>query len=181
MKKILMILLAGLVFTSCTDLDLEDQTIRLIELPGYVAFANTGGTVTPIDRTIAETATAVQNLRIEVATGTLSDVTVTYSFSGTAVLGADFTVVATTGGTATATGGTIIIKRNQTPAGTTDFDFVNLGIRAVTDGVDDGDKSLTITLVSATNADGKTFAVGRGAPGSTIYLKTAKVNFTDAD
>ncbi len=180
MKKIVLMIIAGFALASCTDLDLEDQTIQLIQLPGYVAFANTGGTVTPIDRTVTESSTAVQNLRIEVATGSLSDVTVTYSFSGTAVLGTDFTVT-TPGGTATATGGTIVIRRNQTPAGTTDFDFVNLGITAVADGVDDGDKSLTITLESATNADGKTFAVGRGAPGSTIYLKTAKVNFTDVD
>ncbi|MCW5912925.1 MAG: hypothetical protein KIT62_17780 [Cyclobacteriaceae bacterium] len=180
MKRFLILWCAGLMFASCTDLDLEDQTIKLIELPGYVAFANTGGTITPIERTVAETSTAVQNLRIEVATGTLSDVTVTYSFSGNAAFGTDFTVT-TPGGTATAAGGTIVIKRNQTPAGTTDFDFVNLGIHAVADGVDDGDKSLTITLESAANADGKTFAVGRGAPGSTIYLKSARVIFTDVD
>jgi len=181
MKKIIILLFAGLVFVSCTDLDLEEQTIRVKELPGYVAFANAGGTITPIDRIVTETSTAVQNLRIEVATGSLSNVTVAYTFSGNAVLGTDFTVVSTAGGTVTASGGTIIIKRNQTPAGTADFDFVNLGIRAVADGVDDGDKSLTITLESATNADGKTFAVGRGAPGSTIYLKSAKITFTDVD
>ncbi|MBX2896770.1 MAG: hypothetical protein KF763_15090 [Cyclobacteriaceae bacterium] len=180
MKKILIVWCAAIVFTACTDFDLEDQTIKVIQLPGYVAFANTGGTIAAINRTVAETSTTAQNLRIEVATGSLSDVTVTYSFSGTAVLGTDFTVT-TPGGTATATGGTIVIRRNQTPAGTTDFDFVNLGIRAVADGVDDGDKSLTITLVSATNADGKMFAVGRGAPGSTIYLRSASVNFTDVD
>ena len=62
-----------------------------------------------------------------------------------------------------------------------DFDFVNLGVQALTDGVADGDKTLVITLVSAVNADGKEFSVGRGAEGGTIYLRTATINIEDVD
>jgi hypothetical protein len=166
------------LLSSCVDFD-DDLNFGLKPIDGYVAFANSGGTVTPIVRNVAET-TGNQNLRIEVATGSLSNVTVTYSFSGTAVFGTDFNVTSP-GGTVNTDGGTIVITRNQKPAGVNDFDFVNLGIDPITDGVDDGNKTLVITLISAVNQDGKNFSVGRGAEGSTIYLKEASVNISDVD
>ncbi|MBX2964071.1 MAG: hypothetical protein KF687_16275 [Cyclobacteriaceae bacterium] len=181
MKKIvLIILIMATVLTSCTDFELGDLGFDIKPIGSYVAFANAGGTVTPIVRNISESTTAVQNLRIECATGTLSDITVTYSFSGSAVFGTDFSVV-TPGGSATAAGGTILLKRKTDPDGVNDFDFVNLGVQALTDGVADGDKTLVITLVSAVNADGKEFSVGRGAEGGTIYLRTATINIEDVD
>jgi len=176
MKKIFALIITIGFFTSCTDLDLEEQKITTIALPGYVAFANAGGTVVPIVLNITEATTATQNLRIECPTGSLSEITVTYTFSGSAVFGTDFTVVSPAGGTSTAAGGTIIIKRNTTTGGVNDFDFANLGIRAALDGVTDGPKQLVVTLVTATDATGKTFAIGRGN-----YMKSATVNIADVN
>jgi len=174
MKKIILIIFVFGLLASCTDVNLDEQTIKVKNLDGYVAFANAGGTVVPIVLNISESTTATQNLRVECPTGSLSDITVNYSFSGSAVFGTDFTVVATNGGSSTAAGGTIVIRRNTTTGGVNDFDFVNLGIRAVTDGVTDGAKQLIVTLTSATNAEGKVFAVGRGT-----YMKSATINIAD--
>ncbi|MBL7845325.1 MAG: hypothetical protein JNK44_15790 [Cyclobacteriaceae bacterium] len=179
MKKISLFILSISLLASCTDFDIDDLGFKLVPIDSYVAFANAGGAVTPIVRNVSETS-AIQNLRIECPAGSLSDITVTYSFTGSAVFGTDFTVTAP-GGTASATGGTIVIKRNKTPGGLADFDFVNLGIDPITDGVVDGNKTLTITLVSAINADGKEFVVGRGVEGATIYLKEAVINISDVD
>lgn len=179
MKKLFSYISILIILSSCTKFEVDDLGFGLRPIDGYVSFANAGGAVTPIILNASETSD-VQNLRIEVPTGSLSAVTVTYSFSGTAVFGTDFTVVSP-GGSSSATGGTIVIKRDKTPSGLADFDFVNLGIDPITDSVTDGDKSLVITLVSAVNADGKVFSVGRGAEGSTIYLKEARINISDTD
>jgi hypothetical protein len=176
MKNIIKLLIVSMFLWSCEGFDLEDQTIVVEELPGYVSFATAGGTVTPIVNNINEGTTATQNLRIECATGTLSDITVNYSFSGSAVLGTDFEVVSTPGGNATSTGGTIILRNNKSPGGVVDFDFVNLPIRTLRDGVKDGSKQLVITLVSAVNADGVTYVVGRGT-----YMLSATINIADVD
>jgi len=176
MKKIFALIILSGFFASCTDLDLEEQKITVSELGGYVAFANAGGTVTPIVLNINEAATATQNLRIECPTGSLSEITVTYTFSGTAVYETDFTVVSPAGGSSTAAGGTIIIKRNTTTGGVNDFDFANLGIKAVKDNVKDGAKQLVVTLTGATDASGKSYTIGRGN-----YMKIATVNFADVD
>jgi hypothetical protein len=177
MKNITYLILIATVSFSCTDYGLEDNVLKVKQIGSYVAFANTGGTVTPIVRTLTENS-AISNLRIENATGSLSSITVTYEFSGTAVLGTDFTVTSP-GGTATATGGTIVITATNKKTTVNDFAFVNLGIDAITDGVVDGAKTLTVTLVSAVNADGKVFDVGRGAAESTIYLQSAVLNISD--
>ncbi|MCB0584793.1 MAG: hypothetical protein KDD06_05625, partial [Phaeodactylibacter sp.] len=63
-----------------------------------------------------------------------------------------------------------------------DFDVVNrsnadLEIELLTDDVQDGTKTLTITLVSASNDEGA-LAVGRGG---TDYLKTATIVIEDVD
>jgi hypothetical protein len=176
MKKIFALIIIAGFFASCTDLDLEEQKITTIALDGYVSFANAGGTVTPIALNITETTAATQNLRIECPTGSLSEITVTYTFSGSAVFNTDFTVVSPAGGTSTAAGGTIIIKRNTTTGGVNDFDFANLGIKAAADGVADGAKQLVVTLTGATDASGKTYTIGRGT-----YMKSATVNFSDVN
>lgn len=174
MKKIILILLISASFSACTDLNLDEQTIKVQNLDGYVAFANSGGTVVPIVLNIRETSTATSNLRIECPTGSLSDITVNYSFSGSATFGSDFTVVATNGGSANASGGTIVLRRNTTTGGVNDFDFVNLGIRPVLDGVVEGTEQLIVTLTSATDASGKVYTVGRGN-----YMKSATINIAD--
>lgn len=183
MKRFLNIIVVALILSSCDGFDLEEQGIVLTEVPSYVAFATAGGTVVPINLTVSESATAASSLRIECATGTLSDITVTYSFSGSAVYNQDFEVVPTTGGSSTATGGTIVIRKNTSPSGVADFDFVSLQIRPLrgTVGDADGNKQLVIRLESAVNADGKVFQVGRGLEGGTIYMREATINYTDVD
>jgi hypothetical protein len=174
MKNIILLIFVLGFFASCTDVNLEEQTIKVKNLDGYVAFANSGGTVVPIVVNTRESAATASNLRIECPTGSLSDITVTYAFSGSATFGTDFTVVATNGGSATASGGTIILRRNTTTGGVNDFDFVNLGIRPLTDGVAEGSEQLVVTLTGATDASGKVYTVGRGT-----YMLSATVNIAD--
>ncbi|UZR93384.1 hypothetical protein [Chondrinema litorale] len=162
------LLVAGLI--GCEDYDLADQDIELEELPGYVAFDAPGEEAYLDDEEVTEEDGSVA-LRIEVPTGSLSDVNVTYTFSGTAVFGTDFTVEG-----ASASGGstTIVIDKAEF----NDTDGVDIDITLLTDGVADGDKTLSITLESAQNTDGLSFAVGRGG---TELLKTANVIITDID
>jgi len=180
MKKILIAtIISSVLAFSCDDFSMENQGFKLKNLPGYVAFANTGGTITPIVRSLTENS-ANSNLRIENATGSTSNITVTYAFSGTAVFGTDFTVT-TPGGSANATGGTVVITATNKKSTVLDYAFVNLGIDPITDGTPDGAKTLVVTLVSAVNADGKEFVVGRGAEGSTIYLLSSTINIADVN
>ena len=58
-----------------------------------------------------------------------------------------------------------------------DRDQVTLDIEILTDGVVDGTKTLTLTLTSASNAEGN-LAVGRGG---TDFLKSANLEITDVD
>lgn len=158
------------VLASCeTEYDLLDQGFDLDELPAYVAFDAPGNTIN-LD---AESATEGDEVvfTIENPTGTLSDITVNYEFGGSAEFGTDFMVEG-----ASASGGSIVLDHDPR-----DFQFldnVDLVVNLLTDGVTDGDKSLTITLVSAVNAEGSSLAVGRGG---TDFLKTATINISDAD
>lgn len=158
---------------SCTELDLEDQGIQLQELPNYVAFSVNGVGVTIDDIDIKEDGgTTGDDINVEIPGGTISDVTVNYAFSGTAVFGTDFTVAG-----ATAQGGSVIIKTQSTPI----VDGLPLNqdilVTLLTDGVTDGNKVLTITLTSASNAEGE-IAVGRGGLN---YLKQVNINIEDID
>jgi hypothetical protein len=178
--QIIYAVLSMMVLSSCTDFELKDLGFALQPIDGYVAFANDGGAITPIEIEMDEDDDEIRELRIECATGTLSDITVAFSFSGSAVLGSDF-LVTSAGATVTATGGTILLKKQTDPAGVNDFDFVNLSIQSLTDDLTDGDKTLMITLESAVNADGKVFSVGRGGAGTTVHLKSASIKFVDVD
>ncbi|HCM75688.1 MAG TPA: hypothetical protein DIS90_04865 [Cytophagales bacterium] len=171
--KNFIILFALISFMSCTDFDIEDQGLILEDLPSYVAFKNDGGTITPIVKNVAEntTSAASRTVTVECPTGTLSDITVSYSFSGSAVYGTDFTIAG-----ATAAGGTVIIKQRN--GDNNDFDFGNIVVTLLTDAVADGTKDLIITLTSAVNADGQTFAVGRGG---TDVLRSATFNISNVD
>lgn len=171
--KNLIILFALISFMSCTDFDIEDQGIILEDLPSYVAFKNDGGTITPIVRNVSEntTSAASRTVTVECPTGTLSDITVSYTLSGTAVFGSDFTIPG-----ASASGGTMVVKQKNSD--NNDFDFGTIVVTLLTDGVKDGDKTLVITLTSAVNAGGETFAVGRGG---TETLRSATFNIKDID
>ena len=175
MKKILYTALSLVLFAAaCTDNSLEDQGIELSEELGkYVAFSVSGVVTTIDDVEVDEDDTDTgEDVNVEIPGGTVSDVTVNYSFSGTAVFGTDFTVTG-----ATASGGSVVIKA-QTEA----FDDglplnEDIKVNILTDGVADGEKTLTITLVSASNAEGE-ILVGRGG---TDALKQVNVVISDID
>ena len=167
--KYIMLLFFIFLLSSCGNEYDINEYFDLEELPGYVAFDAPGNSAILDDVMVTEDE-GTATVTIECPTGTLSDITVDYDFGGNAVFGTDFNVAG-----ASASGGTITVRQK-------DFDVVNrsnadLEIELLTDGVADGTKTLTITLVSASNADGP-LAVGRGG---TDYLKTATVVIEDID
>ncbi|WP_343487867.1 hypothetical protein [Allomuricauda sp. d1] len=172
MKKTINILIvSALAFVGCAeDFDYEDSGFILEELPSYVAFnpAGTSVTLAPVDTTEGET----EEISVEIPGGTVSDVTVNYTFAGTAVFGTDFNVDG-----ATSAGGSLTFGPPSTP----NLDGQPVGgdivVELLTDGVEDGAKTLEITLTSASNAEGE-LAIGRGG---TDALRTAVVNIADAD
>lgn len=167
MKNIFYIIaIFSLITYSCEDFD----EYALQDLPGYVAFNAPGETSTIAAADVDENAGSV-TFNIEVPTGTLSDITVSFSFGGSAVFGTDFTVASSS-----SSGGTIILDHDA--GDVINFDNVDLVITILTDGVVDGDKTLTITLTDAVGADGTIFSVGRG--GADIS-RTVTVNIADVD
>ena len=166
----LFILLALVIGLSSCDPDYSvDQYFDLEELPGYVAFDADGNNAVRDDVETAEDG-GTASLVIENPTGTLTDISVSYSLSGSAVYGTDYTIDG-----ATSSGGSLTI-----PA---DGGAVNQTIRAslvinlLTDSVADGEKIVTVTLTEASNAEGS-LAVGRGG---TEFLKSANVIIADID
>ncbi|MCB0566550.1 MAG: hypothetical protein KDD01_19450 [Phaeodactylibacter sp.] len=167
--KYFLLLFCIALLSSCGNEYDINEYFDLEELPGYVAFDAPGNSAVLDDVMVTEDG-GTATVTIECPTGTLSDITVDYDFGGDAVFGTDFTVAG-----ASASGGTITVRQK-------DFDVVNrsnadLEIELLTDGVADGTKTLTITLVSASNAEGA-LAVGRGG---TDYLSTATVIIEDID
>lgn len=176
MKKIVYILFSILLtgFYACeTDYDAADQGITLEELPKYVAFSVSGVVTTIDDIDVSEAdGDTDDEINVEIPGGTTSDVTVNFAFSGTAVYGTDFTV---DGGTSA--GGSVTIKYDNTP----NIDGLpfnaDLVVNLLKDDLQDGNKTLIITLTSASNADGE-IAVGRAG---TDLLKTVTINISDVD
>ena len=190
MKKFIPIFLCGLIVLSCTEATLNDVGFTVKNLPAYIAYGNGGGTVTekvlsPSEGSTAGETGALTRLRIEAPGVVTSDVTVQFTFGGNAVFGTDFTVSGLTQSTldpfavtATAAGGSIkIVKSNKTLT-VIDFEHVNLELGYPQDGVKDGLKTLIVTITSATGADGKVYAVGRGG---TNLLTVATINIKDSN
>lgn len=173
MKKIVYIASAlALILTGCSEeYDLNDRGLSVEELPAYVAFDSPGTNVNPGPVDVTEDEGTLE-LNVEVPTGTLSTVTVNYSFSGTAVFGVDFIVDG-----ATSAGGSLDIALPSSPA--VDGRPINddIIVELLPDDVADGDKTLIVTLESASNAEGA-LAVGRGG---TDFLKSTTVNIIDID
>lgn len=166
-----------MMLTGCSeDFEINDneQGLNGELLSGkYVAFAAPGATVTadPVD--VEEGSSSGDDIVVEIPTGSVSDVTVNFIFSGTAVFGTDFTVPG-----ATSAGGSVVIQHDpDAPDATNVFDHADIIVNALSDAVADGDKTLIITLTSASSADGD-ILVGRGG---TDILRSQTVNITDAD
>jgi hypothetical protein len=167
-KNIICLSVAAFLFSCGNDYDL-DENFDLTDLPGYVAFDAPGLSASLPDVEVTEDA-GTASLTIENPTGTLSDITIEYSFGGDAAFGVDFNVSG-----ASASGGTIVLEPKES-----DFqnpDRVDLLVELLTDGVADGNKTLTITLESASNDDG-VIAVGRGG---TDILRSANIIISDID
>lgn len=159
MKHIILFSISVLAMAACTDFAIEDQGFDLEELPGYVSFGNDGGTVDPAEDGADEGESA--SFKIQVPTGSLSDITVDYTLGGSATFGTDYTI-----DDATAAGGSILLRHdNRTSSGdrdVNDFAFVDINITALHDAQADADETVVITLTRATGADGTDFAIGRG-------------------
>jgi hypothetical protein len=175
MKRIFILITTIGFLSACTEYDFhEDQGIPVSELPGYIAFNGAGTTVNYTVDDIDECTTAGVEVEAEAPTGILSDATVTYSLSGTAVFGVDYTIAG-----ATASGGSFVIEHKQS-ADPNDFQNLDNGsfvIVPLVDGVSEGDETVIVTLESATTAEG-TLSVGRGG---TDFLKSVTVNLVDVD
>ncbi|MEM6801897.1 MAG: hypothetical protein AAF696_10875 [Bacteroidota bacterium] len=164
------LLIAFAVMTTACDPDYEvSDYFDLEELPGYVAF-DADGNNARIDDVETDENGGTTELIIENPTGTLSDITVNYALSGTAMFGTDYTIEG-----ASAAGGSLTIVPNSGAVNETAR--VTLTITLLTDDVADGEKTITVSLSDASNAEG-TIAVGRGG---TDFLKVANVIIADVD
>jgi hypothetical protein len=149
---------------SCTDYETADY-YDLETLPSYVAF-NAPGTSSFLDPIDVEEDAGSVSVNIEAPTGTLTDITITYSLGGTAVAGTDYNDT---------NNGTIVMTVD--PEDVLDYDNVDLEFE-ILQNPDTIDKTLIVTLVSAVDADGNEFAVGRGG---TDLLKEATINILNID
>ena len=159
-------LLGTLAFTACEIEYDVDEFFDLEELPGYVAFDAPGNAATLDTIFVGEDAGSLA-INIECPTGTLSDVTINFEVTGSAQSGVDYSFQGSSS--------SIVLSPNVS-----DFqnrDNVDLMLDILADSIADGDKTLTITLTSASNAEGD-IAVGRGG---TEFLKSANVVITDVD
>lgn len=188
-----LVVLSGVV--ACDDFSLENQGIELELLPGYVAYNAPGASIN-LDtiRTSEgaanfrpETARTDRELFVECPTGTLSDITVSFSITGSAVLGVDYNITGLELSNLTATGGQLKIVHDTQGGGLNNgadgngvngFDFAQFNVEPLTDGVTDGQKTLVITLDSAVGVDGTAFETGRGG---TDFLKTLMFIISDVD
>lgn len=175
MKKLIYILFASVMITTgCSDdfaLNDNDQDLNVQLLAGkYVAFSADGAntTIAPEDAKEGESV----ELNVEIPTGTTSDVTVNFTFGGTAVYGTDFTVP---GGTSA--GGSVVIVPDDGGGTANIIDNADIEVTLLTDDTQDGNKTLVVTLSSASNAEGAVL-VGRGG---TDILKSQTVNISDVD
>lgn len=155
-----------LALASCgNEYDIDDN-FDLEELPGYVAFGDGSTNNAVLETVVVGEDAGTASFIIEAPAGTLSDVNITYEVTGSAIAGVDYNI---------ANAGSITLAVDEN-----DFqnrDQVSLDIEILTDGVVDGTKTLTITLTSASNAEGS-LAVGRGG---TDFLKSANLEITDID
>ena len=172
-KVILFAAVSTLILWSCTeDFDFDERGFELTDLPGYVAFnpPGTSSSLAPFEA--AEGDEDPVEIEIEVPGGTLSDVTVNYSLGGTAVFGEDYTIDG-----ATSSGGSIVIETTLVPNLDDEPLATTMEVVILTDGVEDGEKTIDITLTGASNAEGDV-AIGRGG---TEALRTATVIIADAE
>ncbi len=151
--KLIMIAFVAFMVTSCsTDYDINEYH-DLEELPAYIAFDADGNDINVSVREVSEEGASV-NVVVEHPTELLSDATVNYTLSGDAVFGEDYTIAG-----ATASGGSMTISSDRGNVAETYRG--NITITGIDNAVVDGDKTIILTLESASNAQGD-IAIGRG-------------------
>lgn len=110
----------------------------------------------------------VQELLLEYVFPAATDVTVNYTFEGTAQFGTDFSIEG-----ASASGGSITLFHD---ASSDQITTATLVVDLLADGVIDGDKTLDIVLTSASAASGIPVDAGQGD-----LFKRVTINIADAD
>lgn len=177
MKKILILTLISVFAFSCQE-DAETPDLQLAD--PFIEFDLNTRLDADDDGVVTVTEGGAYTATVENPFNSLNqDVTVTYSISGDAVFGTDFTIP-----DATAAGGSfVLINRNpddnlddngNPTSARPDFD---LDITFPTDGVTDGDKTLIITITGGTGANGAVFGVRSGLATASVLT----VSITDAD
>ena len=141
------------LLVSCGEYEISDDLAFDTVSGPYIQIRNFA------NLTVSEntTTTASRTITVEAPLGIYDDVVFTYEFDGTAEYGVDFTVAG-----ATADGGAETIVYDEELYG---IDALALTITYLTDGVDDGNKTLIIRLTSAT-VNGETINVGRNGVGA---------------
>ncbi len=155
-----------IILSACGNEYDTEEYFDLEELPAYVAFGDGTTNNAVLETLVVDEDAGSASFIIEAPAGTLSDVNITYDISGTAVAGTDYNIVG-------AGSITLAVDVNDFQ----DRDQVSLDIEILSDGVIDGTKTLTLTLTSASNAEGS-LAVGRGG---TDFLKSANLEISDVD
>jgi len=142
-----------LFIVSCGNEYDTEEYFDLEELPGYVAFDASGNDAFIDDKTVSEESASL-DVFVEHPTEVTSDITVNYSISGDAVFGEDYTIAG-----ATATGGSVIISANRGSVADTYQGAIE--ISTIDNIVLDGNKTIVLTLESASDSDGE-IVIGRG-------------------
>jgi len=151
---------------SCGNEYDRDENFDLEELPGYVAFFADGGNINVAPLDLNEDDSSVDVI-VHSPVEILSDVTVTYSLGGTAVLGTDYTIEGTTG--------TMVISADRGLFAETYRG--NITINSIGNDVFEGNKTIELTLTGASNAEGE-IAIGRGGKD---FQRVAIVNIIDSE
>lgn len=166
--NLIIVLACALFIVSCGNEYDTTEYFDLEELPAYVAFDADGNGVNP-DRSVGEDAGSL-TIFVEHPTELLSDATANYTISGDAVWGVDYTIDG-----ASESGGSVTVSSDRGSVAETYRGGITITI--LTDEVVDGNKTLTLTLTSASNSSGD-IAVGRGG---TDYNKSINITLEDID
>lgn len=166
-NNLIIVLVCTLFIVSCGNEYDTTEYFDLEELPGYVAFDADGNSITVADKSIGEAGSSAE-VEVEHPTETLSDVTVNYTLGGTAVFGVDYTIEG-----ATAAGGSVTISSDRGDVAETYRGTIT--VTAIDNATADGDKTVVLTLASASNSEGD-IAVGRGGKD---FQRVANVNIVD--
>ena len=160
-----LIVFSCLLIGSCTTDPFVDESglAQLEEVPPFVKFNGATDEVINVTETDAP-----QELLVDFLFPIASDVTINFEFGGTAQFGIDFSV-----DDASASGGSITLVHD---ASSDQLTFGAIVVDILSDGITDGDKTLTVTLTEGMTANGIQVDGGQGE-----VAKVVTINIADAD